>query len=513
MFNWPKRIFNAIFNRLTITAAVIVAQAVYFIFLLVDFSDMSHYVTTTFQILSVILLLYIIWRDNNPAYQIGWIILICVFPVIGCVLFLLFGNKRPARYLKRRLDRQEDMHVEEMHQTAPIQEIRNQRLQRTASYVGKQCHYPAWQHSTTKYYPVADRMFEDMLEDLKNAEHFIFLEYFIIARGSLWDDIFEILRDKAAQGVDIRIIYDDVGSMRVLPKHFVRNMKENGIRVMAFNRMRPFLSLVYNNRDHRKIMVIDGYIAYNGGANIADEYANRIVRFGHWKDGGVRVFGEACWNYTVMFLNMWNAFEKEHPDEDYSQFHPHTWHEDEFPSDGTVQPYSDTPLDDEDVGESVYLEIINQAQDYVFIYTPYLIVDEDMETALKLAAKRGVDVRLVTPGIPDKWFIYQITRSNYDALLRAGVRIFEYTPGFIHAKNFVSDDRVGVIGTINIDFRSLFLHFECGTLLYGTDSLVDLRNDAIDTFRRSHEITLQDGRQSFIGRLIGMILKVLSPLL
>lgn len=513
MFVWPKRIFNAVFNRLTITLALIILQAVYIGFWIYRFYDYSKYISIGFTVLQVICVLYIIWRDNNPAYQIGWIVLVCLLPVFGTTFYLLFGNKRPARSLKKKLDAQESLHQDELVREIDYGIIHEERLRRTASYV-TDMHYPAWQKTSTKYYPVADLMFEDMIEDLKKAEHFIFMEYFIISKGSLWEEIFAILKEKAEKGLDVRVIYDDIGSMKELPKHFEKNLKDNGIRVLSFNKMRPFLSLVYNNRDHRKITVIDGYIGYNGGANLADEYANRIVRFGHWKDGGIRLYGDACWNYTVMFLNMWNAFQKEAAkDPEYGIYRPGVWHKEDFPSDGLVQPYSDTPLDEEDLGENVYLEIINQAQDYVFIYTPYLILDEDVQTALKLAAKRHVDVRLVTPGIPDKKIVYSISRSYYEPLMRAGVKIYEYTPGFIHAKNFVSDDRVAVIGTINIDYRSLFLHFECGTLLYETDSIADIRNDCIETFRRSRLVTEEDYRKHFIGSLFGAVLRILSPLL
>ncbi len=311
--------------------------------------------------------------------------------------------------------------------------------------------------------------------------------------------------------MDVRITFDDVGSINKTPKRFISSLAQHGIKVLPFNPLTPIASLIYNNRDHRKILVIDGYIGYSGGFNIADEYINEVVRFGHWKDTGIRLEGHAVWNFTVMFLNMWNAFKK--TEEDYETFRPHICHPEEFGSDGIIQPYSDSPLDDENMGENVYLEILSQAEDYVYIFTPYLIIDNEMQTALSLAAKRGVDVRIVTPAIPDKKMVFRLTRSYYRPLIKAGVRIYEYTPGFIHAKSYLSDDRIGVVGTINMDYRSLFLHFECGTLMIGCEALYDLKRDCVNTFSLSKEIHHEDCRRGFFGVLFDGVLRVLSPLL
>ena len=266
-----------------------------------------------------------------------------------------------------------------------------------------------------------------------------------------------------------------------------------------------------NNRDHRKIVVIDGHTAFSGGVNLADEYINEKVRFGHWKDTGFMLKGEAVWNYTVMFLRMWNAHRR--TDADYEAFRPHVWHPEAFEGQGFIQPYSDSPLDDERLGENVYLNILNRAKDYVYIFTPYLIVDHEMQTALCLAAKRGVNVRIMTPGIPDKKTIFQLTRSYYPVLLKAGVRIYEYTPGFLHAKSFVCDDESAVVGTINMDYRSLYLHFECGTFFYRNPLVMDVKRDSLATMEKGREITLSDTRQGFFGSLFCAVLRVFSPLL
>ena len=511
MFEALGKAINKIFNRLTITIALIVVQLGWFAVLLFKLTDYASWISIIFTILAALMALYVIWRDDNPAYKIGWILLIALMPILGSTMYAFFGNKRPAKSLKRKIDPQDALHREDLLQEEDLGEIVNTRLLDTVNYIAQRGPYPAWTDTKSKYYALGDDVYPDLLEDLKKAEHFIFMEYFIIAEGEMWNGIFEILKEKAAAGVDVRLIYDDVGSINKTPRWFLTTLMQNGIKVLPFNPLTPFVSLIYNNRDHRKILVVDGYIAYSGGFNIADEYINKIVRFGHWKDTGIRLEGHAVWNFTVMFLNMWNAFRK--TEENYDKFRPHVHHQNEFGSDGIIQPYSDSPLDDENMGENVYLEILSQAEDYVYIFTPYLIIDNEMQTALSLAAKRGVDVRIVTPAIPDKKMVFRLTRSYYRPLIEAGVKIFEYTPGFIHAKSYLSDDKIGVVGTINMDYRSLFLHFECGTLMIGCEALRDLKEDCVKTFAASKEIHQEDCRRGFFGLLFDSILRVLSPLL
>ncbi|WP_419025305.1 cardiolipin synthase [Emergencia sp.] len=502
---------NKIFNRLTITVALILVQLGWFAVLLFKLADYASWISVLFTVLAALMALFVIWRDDNPAYKMGWILLICLMPILGSAMYVFFGNKRPAKSLKWRIDPQDALHRDDLKQEEDLGEIMNTRLLDTVNYIAQKGPYPAWTDTKSKYYAVGDDVYPDILTDLKKAEHFIFMEYFIIADGKMWDGIFRILKEKAAAGVDVRITFDDVGSINKTPKRFLSSLMSNGIKVLPFNPLTPIASLIYNNRDHRKILVVDGYIAYSGGFNIADEYINEVVRFGHWKDTGIRLEGHAVWNFTVMFLNMWNAFRK--TEENYDKFRPHVNHPEEFGSDGIIQPYSDSPLDDENMGENVYLEILSQAEDYVYIFTPYLIIDNEMQTALSLAAKRGVDVRIVTPAIPDKKMVFRLTRSYYRPLIKAGVRIYEYTPGFIHAKSYLSDDKIGVVGTINMDYRSLFLHFECGTLMIGCEALYDLKRDCEDTFSQSKEIHHEDCRRGFFGLLFDGVLRVLSPLL
>ena len=333
---------------------------------------------------------------------------------------------------------------------------------------------------------------------------------YIVRTGKMWKGVEDILVRKAAQGVDVRLIYDDFGSLLGLPSDFVVKMERAHIRCIPFNPVVPLVSLVMNHRDHRKIVVVDGNTAYTGGINLADEYINEEERFGYWKDAALRTEGAAVWNFTVMFLDHWNAFRPS--EEDYAPFMPQA-EALSAQSDGVIQPYGDSPLDEEALAETVYLNIINQAQRYVYIYTPYFAVGETMLEALKAAAKRGVDVRLVLPGIPDKKLVFRLTRSYYVPLLRAGVRIYEFTPGFLHAKCYVSDDRAAVVGSINMDYRSLFLHFECGALLLYNSQVIALRDDVLRTLPECREVQLADCRTSLAGTLLDSVLRLLSPLM
>ncbi len=325
----------------------------------------------------------------------------------------------------------------------------------------------------------------------------------------MWGDMLEILKEKAAQGVDVRMIYDDLGCVLTLPHHYDQKLEQMGVKCCVFNPFKPVLSSHFNHRDHRKILVVDGQIAFTGGINLADEYINAYPKYGHWKDTAIQLEGSAAWNMTVMFLTMWDFLRG--MDEDVGDFYP------QFPalqSTDVVQPFSDSPLDQEPVSETVYLHLINRADRYLYINTPYLVIDNETTTALTAAAKRGVDVRIITPHIPDKWFVHAVTRANYELLAQAGVKIFEYTPGFDHAKTIVAYDLWGVVGTINMDFRSLYLHFECGVLLYGGDTVLSIKNDFLQTLRRCQKISLEDCRSAkWYQKLTRALLRMFAPLM
>lgn len=506
-----KHIFGKLFGRFTITVVIILIQAAWFALLVLRLGDYAEYFDLGFTILATLLVLFVIYRNDTGAYKLGWILLILLIPIFGALMYLFFGSKRPSRRIRLKLNPVIEAHREDLKQVYKRRELQSSRLQRTVDYVSEKGPFPSWDGTVTKYYRLGEDAFLDLIEDLKKAEHFIFLEYFIIGQGKMWDAIHEVLKEKAKVGVDIRLIYDDVGSMGRVPMGFPAKMEAEGIKTLVFNPLRPILSLVYNNRDHRKICIIDGYIAHSGGYNLADEYINEYERFGHWKDSGIRLEGEAVWNYTVTFLDMWNAFR---PTEgNYSAFAPHRFHSEAFESDGIVQPFSDSPLDDENLAENIYMEIINQAEDYVYVFTPYLILDNEMLSSIRLASKRGVDVRIVTPKVPDKKIVFRLTRSYYRPLIEDGVKIYEYTPGFIHAKSMIADNKIGVVGTINLDYRSLYLHFECGTLMIGSKALRGLKEDCEETFEKSDLIQLDEIRPGFIGVMVDSFLRVLSPLL
>ncbi len=510
MKNRYKRL---VINRIVITVLLILVQVIWFGLVLWRLAAYASWISTAFTALSILMVLYIIGKDDNSAYKIGWIVLIMILPLFGGLFYLFFGDKKPSRKMRRKLhDRHAAYRPTLCEAGIPESKVRAhyERAAGTFKYVERVSDFPAYTNTEVTYYPSGEEMFEDMLQELREAKHFIFLEYFIVAEGKMWNSVLEILEQKAAEGVDVRMIYDDMGCVTLLPAGYDAGLEKKGIKCIAFNPIIPFFSLVMNNRDHRKILDIDGHTAFTGGINLADEYINQKERFGYWKDTGVRLKGEGVWSFTEMFLEMWNAFRKE--DDQIDRFKPHVWHPEPFGGKGVVQPYTDSPLDNETIAENVYLDILHQAKRYVYIFTPYLIVDDIMRNALCQAAKRGVDIRIVTPGIPDKPMIFRLTRSNYPPLLKAGVRIYEYTPGFIHAKSYICDDEFGVVGSVNMDFRSLYLHFECATLLYRTEGLKELKEDSINTIKQSKEITLKDCKTGIIGGLFDSVLRVFAPL-
>lgn len=507
-----KRVASTALGRMPITLLIIFLEIVWMTAMFVWLRDYNATINTVLTVLSLLVTCYLILKDEHPSYKMTWIIVIGILPLMGALMYLMFGNKRPSRRMRRKLERVDAMHRERMqHQTPGVLEGCDPRMAGTSAYLTRQGPFPAYANTDVEYFEEGEQLFARLLPDLESAKSYIFMEYFILADGTIWEELSEILCRKAAEGVDVRLIYDDMGSVSVLPRGMAQRMHRAGIKVLPFNPFLPFVSLVMNHRDHRKITVIDGRVAYTGGINIADEYANRYERYGHWKDTGLRMEGGAVDSFTVMFLNMWNAFRK--TETDYTPFLP-THEQDgiDFHK-GVIQPYCDSPLDEENLAENVYLDILAQAKRYVYIFTPYLVIDSDMMSALTLAAKRGVDVRIVTPGVPDKKIVYRLTRSHYRPLLQAGVRIYEYSPGFLHAKSYVCDDRVAVVGTINMDYRSLFLHFECGALLLDSPVIADIKQDAISTMAESREVTLKDCKKYSVPSLIDLVLRVFSPLL
>ncbi len=507
--------FKQVFNRLTTFAVLILLQVILLVVVVFRLSSYGPVIYGGLEFLSIVIVIWVMVKNINPIYKLAWCVAILLFPLTGGVFYLLWGNKRlpkkvrekagifSARYLK-----------DEVRDARMLSALagENNQLGTIATYVDEVAGFPIWSNTEMEYYAVGESMYVRMLEELRLANSYIFMEYFIIKEGIMWNSILSILKEKAAAGVRVLLIYDDVGCINTLPADYDKTLRDFGIRATVFNPMRPRANAILNYRDHRKITVIDGKVAFCGGANLADEYINEIERFGHWKDTAAMIRGEGVWNLTETFLRLWN-FEVSDPAEledilsyrhDIISAKPN----------GYVQPFSDSPLDEENVSENFFLNVINKATDYVYITTPYLVIANELQTALCLAAKNGVDVRLITPGIPDKKYVYSVTQSYYPSLLASGVRIYEYSPGFLHAKTVLSDDQVGLIGTVNMDYRSFYFHFECGIIFYNTSILQDIKDDLIKTMDISREITLAEAKATPLPkRMIRMLLKVFSPLM
>ena len=513
--NWRlmlRRVLNLVFSRIVVTGVLLLLQAFWLFALFYWLADYAKWFGGVGIAMSVIMCLALIRQDSTvPEFKISWMILFSVMPVQGGILYLLCGYNRPALGLRHRLERAEDAMAparKDDPDAAAALQRQDPRAALTARYLHDYGPMPVCGGTAAKYYPDGQSMFADMLPALQGAQHSIYVESFIIGMGEMWGQIHEILRQKAAAGLDVRVIYDDAGCLSLLPHNYAEMMRADGIRAFSFNRCVPVLNLVMNNRDHRKIMVIDGKIGFTGGVNLADEYINRLVRFGYWKDSGVRLEGPGAGALANIFLTFWKA---QYPDEaiDIDRDLPAAA---PVPTDCLVQPFADSPVDREAVAKNVYLELINQAQRRLQICTPYLILDNDLLACLRLAAKRGVDVRIYTPGVPDKPTIYQLTRSYFPHLLRAGVRIFSYTPGFLHAKTWLVDDRIAAVGTVNLDYRSLYLHFENSVLIYGGAVLDDVRRDLAEIERESAEVKLADCRTGFFGTMYSAVLRLVAPL-
>lgn len=495
-------------------AFLIVMQAAFILYLVASRSMVSQRLSRLLQIISVLVVLYIVSKRDKGAYKTLWVFLILCFPIFGGLLYLLVTCQTTTRLMRRDIqniqEKTKDLYDLPGDSYAQAEEITGSHFPQVRylqDYVG----YPVYSNTRTTYLCPGEAFHEALLSQLEKAEHYIFLEFFIIQDGVFWKSIYEILKRKAAQGVKVRILYDDLGCFFMLPTDFVRQMETAGIECAIFNPFRPFLTVKQNNRDHRKIVVIDGKIAFTGGINLADEYINAKEKYGHWKDSAIMLEGKAAWSFSLMFLEMWELCKKS--DENIASYYPWQVAPCEMEPDGLVQPYADSPMDNENVGEHVYLQILNEAKDYVYINTPYLIVDDSMVSALCLAAKRGVDVRIVTPHRWDKWLVHMTTRSYYRELIRAGVKVYEYSSGFIHAKSFVSDDAIATVGTTNLDFRSLYLHFECGTWMYGSRAVMQIKQDFLDTLPVCQQIEEKDCAKYLSSKLLQEILRLFAPLM
>ncbi len=511
----PKRkgLLSLIFSRFFVIALLLALQVGIIIVSYIFFMDKVPYLVGIVRFFSLIMVLYLFNCPMDSSAKLTWMFIISIAPLLGTG-FLCFTQSNLGHRMERdMLKKQIDLTRNSLAQ--PENVIRE--LEHDGSGTDDLCRYlkrsgcfPLYDQTDVTYFPSGEAKFKAMLEEMEKAEKFIFMEYFIVEEGYMWGRILDVLTRKVKEGVEVRVMYDGMCEMSTLPADYWKLLEKVGIKSKPFSPIKPFVSTHYNYRDHRKILVIDNKVAFNGGVNLADEYINHIERFGHWKDTAIMLKGPAVRSFALLFLQMWNIDEK-NPDYD-------AWLGKEAPepkeAKGYVMPYGDSPLDEYKVGETVYMDILNRATDYVHIMTPYLILDDELETALKYAAQRGVDVKMILPGIPDKKIVYALAKTHYIQLLEAGVRIFEYTPGFVHAKVFVSDDTKAVVGTINLDYRSLYHHFECATYLYKTACVPEIEGDFQETLTKCREVTRETlKKEPLFIKIAGPIAKLVAPLL
>ena len=469
------------------------------------------------SVLGIVVSVLVFIRDDASEYKLSWILLIMVVPFFGASMYFIFGNKKKGIIQEKRMRKYQEMRAKHLIDAYPkaldADEILSEEDAKLSRYVSGLSESRVFGNTSVEYYPLGDPCFQVYVRELEKARKFIFMEYFIYQEGVFWNAVLDILKRKVSEGVEVLLMYDDMGSINTLPRKYYKTLRSYGIKAVAFNPVRPRLNPKLNYRDHRKVCIIDGNVAISGGLNLADEYINRSIRFGHWKDNSFILRGDGVWNYTFMFLQLWSysAPEEYHVD-DFTPYMPSDTSS--VRGDGFIQSFGDSPLEEFTVAENVYISIINSAHRYVWISSPYLILDSSMANALILASRSGVDVRIITPSIPDKKPVYAHTRANYRRLLANGVRIFEYVPGFIHSKMFVVDDKTAIVGTANMDFRSFFLHFESGTIFYGGKTVDAVIADFNDTFDLCKEITFKEFEARPWGqKVLAQMSKIVTPML
>lgn len=508
-----KGLHAAIFSRLGVIVLLFVFQ-VFVLFAAVRwFARFLPHLFSVSVLIDILMVPIILNSRLDPTAKITWLMVIMVMPVFGPLLYAYTRSDLGHRAMRARVRQLTEENQRRIRQDPAVMqrlEAENPAAVALVRYMRRSGCYPVFEGTDAIYFPLGEKKWAQMLAEIERAQKFIFMEYFIVDEGVMWGKVLEILARKAKQGVEVRVMYDGTCEFSRLPHDYPQRLRTLGIQCRMFAPLTPFLSTHYNYRDHRKILVIDGHTAFTGGVNLADEYINKIRKYGHWKDAAVMLKGEAVRSFTLMFLQMWHISDRSAQYDRYLAAPAHA----PKAAKGFVIPYGDCPLDEDKLGERVYLDILNNARHYVHIMTPYLILDSEMENALCYAAQRGVDVRIIMPGKPDKEMAYALAKTYYPALLTAGVRIYEYLPGFVHAKVFVSDDTTAVVGTINLDYRSLYHHFECAALMYKTGCISTIEKDFQNTLHYCERVTAERlKREPFMRRLIGPMLKVIAPLL
>lgn len=498
-------------NRIIVSALLLVLQLAFLFFIIYDSSLYSVWGFTTSMFIGVITAIFIINKRGNADHKIGWIIFILIFPIFGISVYLLWGGGRVLPHLRKK------MAICESHYTpylsdgeAALQSIKYFDLphSRQADYLTNESEFPLYNNTSAEYLPSGEKFQARLLEELENAKEYIYLEFFIVAEGYMWEQIHSVLKEKVREGVEVKIIFDDFGSIKRQHRDFISRLRKEGIEISVFNPIYPLFNNFLNNRNHRKIVVIDGLLAFTGGINIGDEYINYQERFGHWMDSGVIIKGEAVNSFLCMFCTMWEFITGNGIDMK-PRMKQH-----EIVDDGFALPYSDGPLNERNPAEGIYMQIINSAQKYVYIMTPYLVIDDMMTSALCMASKAGIEVCIVTPHIPDKWYVHNVTQYNYLELLQAGVKIYEYTPGFLHSKIFLSDDCISTVGSVNMDYRSFVFHFECGVWLSNKETALDIKQHFREVLAVSKEIKLSWWKKRPLRKRIKQgILHIFGPLM
>ncbi len=503
-------LIRGIFGRTGLVLLLLLLQAGILLAGFLWFDEHAFTLFGSHGLIALAMAVYIVNSRLDPTAKITWLLIIIPLPLFGALLYLFIRSELGHKTMRKKMGQ-----IHAANKGAIVQdEAALARLEAEepgaaalARYVGKSGCYPLFADCQVTYFPLGEDKFQAMLVELEKAERFIYLEYFIVAEGLMWGKILEILARKVAQGVDVRMMYDGTCEFALLPRSYPKKLEKLGIQCISFSPVAPFISTHYNYRDHRKILVIDGQVAFNGGINLSDEYINRVTRLGHWKDTAVMLKGPAVRSFTLMFLEMWDLAHK-------GQAPMPVFEDVPQPELGFVMPYGDDPLDGEKVGRQVYMDLLGRATRYVHIMTPYLILDGELEGALTYAAKRGVEVVLMLPGIPDKRTPYALAKTWYKTLLDAGVKVYEYAPGFVHAKVFVADGREAVVGTINLDYRSLYHHFECATYLYRTACITDIEADFQACIAKSRAVTYESiKKEKLTTKLLGSVAKLVAPLL
>ena len=509
-----KGLFRIVFSRTGIILLLIALQAAVFIGMPLYLEEYMTYIYGATTILEVVVLIYIINSEGNPAFKMTWMLCVLAFPIIGTLFYLFVKMQFGSSYMEHRLAKlriETDPYLQQEPKVLEALWASKSANAQLSYYLSQRLGFPTYRNTEVKYFPLGEYKFKALVEELKKAKKYIFMEYFIVEEGYMWGTILNILRHKAEEGVEVRFMYDGMCAISMLPYDYPNKINRWGIKCKMVNKVKPFLSTTQNNRDHRKICVIDGCVGFTGGINLGDEYINRKERFGHWRDTAVMLKGDAVQSLTMIFLQMWNVDERK--EEDYRRYlTPKTpGLKREL---GYVIPYADSPFDNENVGEEVYFHILNHAKKYVHIMTPYLILDNEMITTLTRAAKSGIEVIIIMPHIPDKWYAFVVAKTYYKELIESGVQIYEYTPGFVHAKVFVADDDTATVGTINLDYRSLYLHFECGTFIYNNSEIDRIERDFQQTLAKCHKVTLIEvKKRSAFTKIAGQVLRLIAPLM